>query len=156
MLSRRAEKSDAIPWQSLLPEASAHRNELENLVNHEDRCAQVEDCFPLCHVERSNRKDFLGNKGMSTFRNNCMTGEWKTHSEERNIKDHEMQRHAQEDRANEVHISPHREAQQTLVLRKRVHCVKHFHEYQNGETHGGRALGHAVAEHLTSNGWELG
>jgi hypothetical protein len=62
-----------------------------------------------------------------------------------------MQNHAQGNRCNKELVLPHRQAEQRLVLRQRVHRVEHFNRDKDRETHRRRCVRHRVREHLASN-----
>ena len=79
-----------------------------------------------------------------------------TDREERNIQDGKMQQHTQRDCCDEVRVSPHRQAQETLVLRQRVHGVEHLDGHENRQTHRRRSVRHDVREHITANFGEFG
>ena len=59
-----------------------------------------------------------------------------------------MQRHAQRNRTNKVHVLPQRQPQQTLILRERVHRVEHLDGDEHREAHCRCAPRHLVREHL--------
>jgi len=74
----------------------------------------------------------------------------KAHGEERNIEDHEMQRHTQSDSSYKIHVPPQGQTKQTFVFRKRIHGVEHLDHDENGERHSRRMVGHFVRKHLAT------
>jgi len=79
-----------------------------------------------------------------------------THSEERHIKNHKMQRHAQHNSHHKIHILPHWQPQQTFILRQRIHSIEHLNRHQDRQTDRRGALCHPIREHLTPNFREFG
>ena len=75
----------------------------------------------------------------------------RTHCEEGDIQDPDMESHAQCDRPDEEEVLPERKPQQTLVLRQRVHRVEHLDGDEDRQAHRRRPLRHLVREHLAAD-----
>lgn len=73
-----------------------------------------------------------------------------THGEEGNIQNGDVERHAQRNRTDKVHVAPQREPQEALVLRERVHRVEHLNRHEDRQAHRRRMVRHHVREHLAA------
>ena len=80
-----------------------------------------------------------------------MRGNLETHSEEGDIQDGDVERHAQRDRAHEEGVIPQGQPEQALVLGERIHRIEHLDRDENREAHRRRPFGHDICEHLTAD-----
>jgi hypothetical protein len=79
-----------------------------------------------------------------------------TYGEEGDVEDRNVQSHAERNSTDKVHVLPHWQAEQALILRQRVHRVEHLDSDENGQRHSRCGPGVLVREHLTSDLGELG
>lgn len=100
-----------------------------------------------------------------------------TNAKEWNVKDHEVQDHAEGDSCDEVRVGPDRQHQETFVLAERVAGVEHFDDWEehvnisivrsreaieptltdkNRERHGRGGFGVIVREHGATDLREIG
>lgn len=74
-----------------------------------------------------------------------------TYSESRDVQDHKVQEHAKRDSSDKVRVAPHRQHEQTLVLRQGVHGVEHLDNDEDGQADSCSVARHVVREHLAAD-----